>query len=83
MDTYGTVSDEQKEFSAITVMRCMLTAYAEDNKISFEQALLDFSKSRSYQMLFDYETEVWKEGPEYLRYLYESEIKENKSNAGF
>ena len=79
MGTYGTISDEQKEFSAVTIMRCMLTAFSEENQIPFEQALLDFSGSQTYEMLFDFETEVWKEGPEYLRCLYGEELKKNRT----
>ena len=68
-----TVTMEAKEATAITVMRCMLTAYAEEKRIPFEQAMLDFSQSRAYEALFDFGTNIWKEGPEYLRGLYEEE----------
>ena len=64
------VSDSQKEATAITVMRCMLTSYAVEKGMPFEQAILEFSKSRTYEDLFDYETAIWKEGPDYLKGLY-------------
>ena len=67
------VTMEAKEATAITVMRCMLTAYAEEKRIPFEQAMLDFSQSHTYEALFDFATEIWKEGPDYLRGLYEEE----------
>jgi hypothetical protein len=35
--------------------------------------MLDFSRSRTSEALFDFATEIWKEGPEYLRGLYEEE----------
>ena len=70
---HNPVTVEAKEATAINVMRCMLTAYAEDKRIPFEQAMLDFSQSRTYEALFDFATEIWKEGPEYLRGLYEEE----------
>ena len=73
---HNPVTVEAKEATAITVMRCMLTAYAEDKQIPFEQAMLDFSQSRTYEALFDFATEIWKEGPEYLRGLYEEEVKQ-------
>lgn len=69
----NTVTNERKEATAITVMRCMLISYSEEKHISFEQALLDFSKSRTYEALFDFDTEIWKEGPDYLRDLYDEE----------
>ena len=68
------VSSEQKEASAITVMRCMLLDFSEEKGILFEQAMLAFTKSKTYDDLFDLETDIWKEGPEYLRGLYEEEL---------
>ena len=68
------VTNERKESTAITVMRCMLVTYAEEKHIPFEQAMLDFSQSQTYEGLFDYDTEIWKEGPDYLRCLYEEEL---------
>lgn len=69
------VSAEMKEATAITVLRCMLISYAEEKKLPFESALLSFSQSLTYEALFDFETEIWKEGPDYLRGLYEEELK--------
>ena len=68
------VPAERKEATAITVMRCMLQSYAEENNVPFEQALLSFSKSKTYELLFDLDTDVWKEGPSYLRSMYEEEM---------
>ena len=68
------VSADRKEATAITVMRCMLVSFAEEKKIPFEQAMLDFSTSRTYSDLFDLDTEIWKEGPAYLRDLYDEEL---------
>ena len=68
------VTTEQKEATAITVMRCILIRFAEEKFMSFEDALLNFAKSKTYEDLFDYDTAVWKEGPDYLRCLYEEEL---------
>ena len=68
------ISSEQKEATAITVMRCMLITFAEEKHIPFEQAMLTFTESRTYNDLFDYDTQIWKEGPEYLRGLYDEEL---------
>ncbi len=70
------VSEKQKEATAILVMRCMLSSYSKQNKISFEDAVLSFSNSKTYEALFDYDTEIWKEGPDYLMSLY---VEENKA----
>ena len=78
METSGNmqVTDRQKEATAILVMRTMLTKYAVEKNLPFEEVLLQFSQSRTYEMLFDYETEAWKEGPDYLRALYDEECRE-------
>lgn len=65
------VSDTQKNWAAVTVMRVMLIKYSEKNHISFKDALLRFTASNTYDALFDFETEIWKEGPDYLMELFE------------
>lgn len=76
METYDntTVSAETKEACAVETMRYMLQNYAQDKGIPFEDALLTFTTSSTYQVLFDFETEVWKEGPDYLRSLFEKAL---------
>ena len=73
MVTATSVSEEQKEATAITVMRCMLVSYAEEKGIPFEDAILAFSRSSTYEDLFDFDTAIWREGPTYLRALYDEE----------
>ena len=68
------ITPDRKESTAITVMRCMLLTYAEEQHIPFEDAMLSFSQSKTYEDLFDLDTEIWKEGPEYLRCLYDEEL---------
>ena len=68
------VSTDRKDATAITVMRCMLLTYAEEKGTSFEQALQEFAQSRTYGALFDFDAGVWKEGPDYLRWLYDEEL---------
>lgn len=68
------VSNETKEACAIETMHYMLQNYAQDNGLTFEDAFFTFSTSTTYQVLFDFETEVWKEGPDYLRSLFEKAL---------
>ena len=76
METFANtvVSDETKEACAIETMRYMLQNYSQDKGIPFQEALLTFTTSSTYQVLFDFETEVWKEGPDYLRSLFEKAL---------
>ncbi len=65
------ISQQTKEACAIETMRYMLQTYAQDMGTSFEEALFRFSTSSAYQVLFDFDTAVWKEGPDYLRSLFD------------
>lgn len=68
------LDDAQKESLALTTMRLMLQQYAEQHQIPFDEAFFSFSNSPAYSALFDYETEIWKEGPEYLKNLFEESL---------
>ena len=47
-------------------MRDAVGLISERYHISYEEALLSFANSRVYDTLFDFETGVYKESPEYL-----------------
>lgn len=76
METLNTFSvpDETKEACAVETMRFMLEKYSLDTGLTFEDALVKFSTSSTYKVLFDFETAVWKEGPDYLRSLFEKSL---------
>lgn len=57
-------------------MRIMLTHYAEKNGITFNDAFYKFTHSRAYDALFDFETGIWREGPDYLESIF-LEVLEN------
>ena len=46
--TYN-VSDEQRESSAVNVMRAMLEDYCAESGIPFDQAFFEFSTSPAYK----------------------------------
>ena len=66
-----TITDAQKELCAISAMRTMLLNLSDATGRSFEETLLDFTSSSVYQALFDYETGLWREGPDYLQAVYQ------------
>ena len=79
METYtSTISDKRKNACAIHLMRNMLIKYLDKHNVSFEDAMLDFTKSNTYEALFDYSDAIWKEGPDYLLDLYEEELNDYK-----
>lgn len=65
------ISDKEKEYCAVSVMRRMAEKYAIKYKMSFDDALLLFADSSAYNALFDYTTDIWKEGPDYLMGLFQ------------
>lgn len=73
------LTDDQREVCAVSVMRAMLSDYCDEKGIAFEQAFVAFSTSIAYQMLFDYSTGLWKEGPDYLRNVFEDTLESNAS----
>lgn len=75
--SYDTIPTNRKNSCAIRLMRTMLLKYAELYGVSFEEAMLRFTESNAYEILFDFETEVWKEGPDYLMMLFEEALSEN------
>ena len=64
-------TDSQKECCAVIAMREAVETLAAREKISYEEALLRFTSSRAYEALFDFDTEIWKEGSDYLLSLYD------------
>jgi hypothetical protein len=55
-------------------MRSMLEDYTAQTGSSFEDAFFRFARSPAYSMLFDYSTGLWKEGPDYLRGIFEETL---------
>ena len=64
------MTTDQKETCAVIPMRDAVALLAQEKQISYEDALLLFADSRIYDALFDYDTGIWKESPEYLLDLY-------------
>lgn len=64
------MTTDQKETCAVISMRDAVALLAQEKQISYEDALLLFAGSRIYDALFDFDTGIWKESPEYLLDLY-------------
>ena len=71
------LTTDQKETCAVISMRDAVALLAREKKISYENALLLFGGSRIYDALFDFDTGIRKESPEYLLALY-NKFAENK-----
>ncbi len=68
------VNNQQREACAVSIMRAMLEDYSDDTGESFTDAFFRFAISPTYRELFDYSTGLWKEGPDYLRNVFEDSL---------
>lgn len=76
------ISESQKECCAVLTMERAIELLAEQEHISYQEALLRFTNSPVYEALFDYGTGVWAEGPSYLVGLYDMVAKKNEHKSG-
>lgn len=65
------LNDKQREACAVITMRDTVAKISAQEDIAYEEALLRFAESPVYDVLFDFDTGVWKEGPEYILSLWE------------
>ncbi|NHM16543.1 hypothetical protein GMI69_07725 [Eggerthellaceae bacterium zg-887] len=61
------LTESQMEACAVMAMRMMLEDFSAEKECPFPEALVRFAESRTYRTLFDYDTRLWAEGPDYLR----------------
>jgi hypothetical protein len=66
--------ERQMESCAVSTMRRMIEKYSDKKGIPFEDAFFQFTQSYIYTALFDYQTGIWMEGPDYLMALYEESL---------
>lgn len=62
--------DTQRETCAVLNMRDAVAKISHQQDIPYDEALLLFTDSPVYNALFDFETGVWRESPEYLLALW-------------
>ena len=74
MDSGLNVTNEQKEACAVAVMRAVLEDYSQMHDVPFDVAIGQFAGTRCYQALFDPDTRLWAEGPDYIRSLFEEAL---------
>lgn len=69
------LASKQKEACAVITMRTMVEKLAQRDSLGYDEALFHFADSPIYNALFDFETSIWMEGPEYLLSLYDGYIQ--------
>ena len=69
------INKNQVESAALALLQRSLEKYSEDLGISYEDALSIFSRSKTYEELFDLDSLLWTQGPDYLLAVFEAEQK--------
>lgn len=68
------LNNRQKEYCANNLASLVIERLRTENpSIRFSKIVSDFMGSKVYDMLYDYKTHFWAEGPDYI---YNSYIKE-------
>ncbi len=78
----ATSNDEKlREYGAVTLLQRTAEKYAKLKGVTIEEALKAISASPIYNGIFDYDgTQLWKEGPDYIISLLESDILGKKNS---
>ena len=66
------MSFEQKNFCADLSLTDAIMDMAEEEGISLQEARSRIIKSKAYDALYDFETGLWENGPDYFRAFYKS-----------
>lgn len=61
---------EQKKFCADLILTDVIMDMAEEEKITWQEIRSKIINSSAYMALYDFETGLWKNGPDYFRDYY-------------
>ncbi len=71
------LNDKQRETCAVLNMRNVVAKISKQQDVPYAEALLLFTESPVYDTLFDFETGIWRESPEYLLDLWNEQQNNN------
>ena len=66
------MDNEQKVFCAELILTAAIMDMAEDEGISRQEARSRIVNSPAYDALYNFDTGLWSEGPDYFRSFYQS-----------
>ncbi len=69
------LTTSQIESAALAVLQRAMEKYSEKMHISYEEAFVEFASSNTYKELFDFDSLLWTQGPDYLIDIYEAELR--------
>ena len=68
----STMDNEQKVFCAELILTASIMHMAEDEGITRQEARSRIINSLAYDTLYNFDTGLWSEGPDYFRSFYQS-----------
>ena len=69
----------QIENGIVFLVEEMLEEFCEKHGVAFDGALDAFTRSDTYLALYNFDTALYREGPQYLMQWYEEELANNNS----
>ncbi|MDY4920087.1 MAG: hypothetical protein SO119_03315 [Phascolarctobacterium sp.] len=66
------MSSDQKAFCADLILTDAIMDMAEEEGISYQEARNKIINSPAYEALYNYDTGLWENGPDYFRSFYKS-----------
>lgn len=70
-----TVTKEQKNFAIDAIVSMVVDDLSTQFEKDSDKVLTDFISSNTGKLLYDEESECWKNGPAYVEDLYKNELK--------
>lgn len=68
-------NEDSKELAMELLCAMTIEEIAEETNDDIEDVYREFRRSKTFEMLFDEETGLWLNGPDYVAYEYESSKK--------
>ena len=71
MNEQDTVSKGTKKITADLIFTDAIQILAERKNISYAEARSELIRSRAFQCMYDFSTELWQEGPVYFLWYHD------------
>lgn len=68
------MSDESREYAMNLLATMVVQQRAERSGQSFEEEFSEFRRSKTFEMLYDPDTGLWMNGPDYISDEYDIEL---------
>ena len=69
------MNSDKKKFCADLILSDAIQDLAEKESITISEARTKIIRSKAFKALYDYETNLWQEGPDYLLSYYLEELR--------